>query len=620
MGRLKASVGVAIATTKASSWRFWGIRLIRLPTPAHSWQWLFATLLEEPLPEFRRVVGRHPGHMADPGVHGEIRRAAGSSDGLDRLARGAERHDVIRVAVERPDRHRAQCRARDIRVVRASFIGVVELFIVLVVVGVWLAVLRGITSETPLGGFFDIWITLPLTAFLVAYLAWWGARKLGLVGEAIGPLHDDRAHSNFTGHQAPFWPRFGLLDEWNVLTRYEPLLITALGLFLLGFPFETTVDAAKTSLSEVAVLKNATTERIDRLMSSDRGRLVAADRSAFWEVLSLETRPVVQDFEFAEHAAAIDGMLAAIQTQRDRGTVATGLNPTVDALFKARGAQVWADAKLAELRRVNRVLDSVFEDRAEDASMPEGLPKRVSKPDEPDKRQHQPGPDPSTRHAGASDENAEPHQDSEHERLSPDGPSGETKGPEQSRSHHNSEAKSEPAPDQQPRHDQKRPAKQDGDAKTESEFEEQAFQYRTKHGEPSSVEYREMKTTRAARRCVKLAVGEVFDRDAVVSLLTICESALRFGMGKVTPEEVTAAIYQHPGIVLRFLDNVPYLTTSEALDEEIQAIKFIQAGQNDCKRLGPKVVASRGTIGLREWDKKLLSELMASTGPGRSPQ
>lgn len=119
----------------------------------------------------------------------------------------------------------------------ASFIGVVELFIVLVVVGVWLAVLRGITSETPLGGFFDIWITLPLTASLVAYLAWWGARKLGLVGEAIGPLHDDRAHSNFTGHQAPFWPRFGLLDEWNVLTRYEPLLITALGLFFLAFPF-----------------------------------------------------------------------------------------------------------------------------------------------------------------------------------------------------------------------------------------------------------------------------------------------------------------------------------------------------------------------------------------------
>jgi len=138
--------------------------------------------------------------------------------------------------------------------------------------------------------------------------------------------------------------------------------------------FETTVASAKTKLAEVAEADKALSKRIDALMTAPEGKLVAADRSAFWEVLTLETRPLIQDFELAEYTAAVKAMDSAIQTQRARGTEAAGYSPTVDALFKARSAQVWADNKLAELKRINRVLDSVSDGRPKDSAIPETLP------------------------------------------------------------------------------------------------------------------------------------------------------------------------------------------------------------------------------------------------------
>ena len=239
------------------------------------------------------------------------------------------------------------------------------------------------------------------------------------------------------------------------------------------------------------------------------------------------------------------------------------------------------------------------------------LPERHSKPNDPDKQQ--PEQEPSTPEIGTPDENSGPHQESEHGRVSPDGPSDTMAGPERTGTHRTSDTGSESQEDQEFGHDKKRQRTQHDESEAESDFQEQAFRYRTKHGEPSFFEYQQMKTTRAARKCVKFAVGEVLERDAVASLSTLRESALRSGLGSVTPEEITAAIFQHPGIISRVIDNVPYFTTREALDEEVQSIKFIQAGQNACRRLGAKAIVSRGLVGLREWDKKLLTELMAST-------
>lgn len=119
----------------------------------------------------------------------------------------------------------------------ASFVGVVELLVVVVVFGLWLAVIRGLTNGTPAAWFFDIWITLPLAVMFFFLFAWWGVRTLGVGQRELGPLHNNAAHSNFTGHQAPFWPRFGLLDEWHVLSRLEPALIAVVGVLLLSFPF-----------------------------------------------------------------------------------------------------------------------------------------------------------------------------------------------------------------------------------------------------------------------------------------------------------------------------------------------------------------------------------------------
>ena len=138
--------------------------------------------------------------------------------------------------------------------------------------------------------------------------------------------------------------------------------------------FETTVAVAEQKLAGLKRADDALRQRIESLMNSDRGRLVAADRSAFWEVLTLETRPLIQDFEFAEHGAAITRMAAAISEHRARGTGTAGAAPTVDALFRARNAQVWAETKLDAVARITRVLDSVFEDRPEDAGIPSELP------------------------------------------------------------------------------------------------------------------------------------------------------------------------------------------------------------------------------------------------------
>lgn len=138
--------------------------------------------------------------------------------------------------------------------------------------------------------------------------------------------------------------------------------------------FETTVATAKAKLAEVAEADAALRQRVEAMMTSEEGKLVATDRSAFWEILTLETRPLIQDFELAEYTAAVNAMHSAIQTQRARGTEGAGYSPTVDALFKARSAQVWADNKLAELKRINRVLDSVIDSRPEDAPVPEALP------------------------------------------------------------------------------------------------------------------------------------------------------------------------------------------------------------------------------------------------------
>lgn len=249
---------------------------------------------------------------------------------------------------------------------------------------------------------------------------------------------------------------------------------------------------------------------------------------------------------------------------------------------------------------------------------------KPEQPEQPEHRDHQEQQRPRQEHpprrSGDSGEGVEHQQDPEQDASSPDdgtdrvfesmqthagpdteaGAGAEQNARDEHTEHQNSGPKESTGPDEKDGPD------------VENDFDEQAFRYRTKHGEPSFFEYQQMKTTGPARKCVKAAVGEILERDAVASLSTLRESALRAGMGKVTPEEAVAAIFQHPGLVSRVIDNTAYFTTREALEEEISALNFIKRGQNACAKLGPDFVLSRGKLGLREWDRKLLSELMAS--------
>jgi len=120
----------------------------------------------------------------------------------------------------------------------ASFIGIVEFWVVCLILIVWLAMLRSFTVGTDAEGFFDIWISIPVFACMIFISVWWGLRSSGVGTQKIGPLRDDAAHTNFTGHQARFWSSLlGNKDEWAVLTRWEPGLFAAAGGLLLFLPF-----------------------------------------------------------------------------------------------------------------------------------------------------------------------------------------------------------------------------------------------------------------------------------------------------------------------------------------------------------------------------------------------
>ena len=180
----------------------------------------------------------------------------------------------------------------------ASFVGIVELLVVVVVFGLWLAVIRGLTTDTAASWFFDMWITLPLAVVFCFLFVWWGVRTLGVGQQELGPLHNNAAHSNFTGHQAQFWPKFGLLDEWHVLSRLEPALIALAGVVLLSFPF---TRAAGLLLIAVSVADAVHTWRDfhvnrqeDDSMPSDESAEVILPRAAYKVERSTEVEVPVE--------------------------------------------------------------------------------------------------------------------------------------------------------------------------------------------------------------------------------------------------------------------------------------------------------------------------------------
>jgi hypothetical protein len=119
--------------------------------------------------------------------------------------------------------------------------------------------------------------------------------------------------------------------------------------------------------------------------------------------------------------------------------------------------------------------------------------------------------------------------------------------------------------------------------------------------------------TAEAKAALKKGATKVFARDAVVSLLDLRAAVLEHGLGDVSPEEATAAIFQAESFKHVEIDGVSFFANKLDVELEREAIDFVRLGLSRCRtNLGPELVLSRGNIGLRDWDKSVLRKLFAS--------
>ncbi len=119
--------------------------------------------------------------------------------------------------------------------------------------------------------------------------------------------------------------------------------------------------------------------------------------------------------------------------------------------------------------------------------------------------------------------------------------------------------------------------------------------------------------TAEARAALKEGAAKVFARDAVVSLLDLRAAVLEHGLGDVSPEEATAAIFQSESLKHVEIEGVSFFANRLDVILERKAIDFVRLGLHRCMtNLGPELVLSRGNIGLRDWDKSVLRKLFAS--------
>ena len=92
------------------------------------------------------------------------------------------------------------------------------------------------------------------------------------------------------------------------------------------------------------------------------------------------------------------------------------------------------------------------------------------------------------------------------------------------------------------------------------------------------------------RDTLEHADGACFARDSVVSETELMETALRYGVGYVSPEEVKRAVRQADGGILRAdVDGRSLVTTREVLEEEKAMLAFARDGRGKLYALRPGV-------------------------------
>lgn len=125
--------------------------------------------------------------------------------------------------------------------------------------------------------------------------------------------------------------------------------------------FETTVPEMVAYMNALASEHAAFQDRMVKLQTSDDGRLVAADTAAFWQVLSLQQRPVLRRAEFTSRQAAARQLDEALKTLQQRGGATAGVVPSLEAITAAEDLLTWTQEKRLRIDRMNRLIDEAIE-------------------------------------------------------------------------------------------------------------------------------------------------------------------------------------------------------------------------------------------------------------------
>lgn len=114
-----------------------------------------------------------------------------------------------------------------------------------------------------------------------------------------------------------------------------------------------------------------------------------------------------------------------------------------------------------------------------------------------------------------------------------------------------------------------------------------------------------------AQQALNHAVDHVFERVSVSSVKTVQEEALRYGVGKVTVDQVKAAFEEDPRIIHRVVDGERRCTTWEVRDQEKKIVAFAKEtrGTLDPIKLTPHQFADER---LNEQQRAAVSHVLGS--------
>lgn len=91
----------------------------------------------------------------------------------------------------------------------------------------------------------------------------------------------------------------------------------------------------------------------------------------------------------------------------------------------------------------------------------------------------------------------------------------------------------------------------------------------------------------AARDAIAWAVEHSFERESVVHVRKLLASALRYGVGFITVEDLVQELPRHD-LLIRERDGRQLVTTTAVLDEEARMLAFARSGRGRCLPLGSR--------------------------------